>query len=59
MVKQKETKPAKRRTQVKDLSKQEKELTKDEAKKVKGGVRDLLIFNSSVKDPTKIGGGSK
>ena len=36
MTQKKENKP-KRRTQVKDLPKDEKELTKEEQKKVKGG----------------------
>lgn len=37
MAKNKEDKTAERRTQVKDLPKKEKELTKGEQKKVKGG----------------------
>lgn len=37
MVKQKETKPAKRRTQVENLSKPEKKLKAHELKAVKGG----------------------
>lgn len=38
-----EKKTPKRRTQVKDLPKEEKELSKDEQKRVKGGARGLAI----------------
>lgn len=37
MAQQKETKPEKRRTQVKELPKQKKELSAESMKKVKGG----------------------
>jgi hypothetical protein len=41
--KSKDAKPSKRRTQVKNLSKSERNLTAAETKKVKGGLRDIVI----------------
>lgn len=51
------TKSGKKRTQVKDLPKKEKKLKADEMKKVKGGVRDILIYKSTTTGGTE-GGGS-
>ena len=50
-------KSTKRRTQTKELSKQEKELSPEEQKKVKGGLlpyieQDNLYKNKSIKDGT-------
>ena len=54
MKEKKETRPE-RRTQVKDLPKEEQELTKEEQKKVKGGATmveyALLIINKKAKTP--------
>ena len=52
MAKNKEDKTGKRRTQVKDLPKQEKELSKDEQKKVKGG--DTLVPKASSKKESQL-----
>ena len=49
---QKKTDKPKRRTQVKDLPRDEKELTKDEQKKVKGG--NLVIEASQESRVNKI-----
>jgi hypothetical protein len=49
------SKSTKRRTQTKDLSKQKKDLSKEEQKKVKGGIlpymeQDNLYKNKTIKD---------
>lgn len=49
MVKQKESKPSKRRTQVTDLPKKEEKLSPDEMKKVKGG--DWLMTPAGTAKP--------
>ena len=54
MVK-KEEKRTTRRTQVKDLPQQEKELTKDEQKKVKGGRITNIRANASGVGPGGLG----
>ena len=41
----KETKEPRRRTQVKDLPKEEKELSKDEQKKIKGGPGGGIVID--------------
>jgi hypothetical protein len=46
MIEKKEDKEPKRRTQVRDLPPEEKELTKDEQKKIKGGeAGDFYTYN--------------
>jgi hypothetical protein len=55
MAKNKVDKTGKRRTQVKDLPKQEKELNKDEQKKVKGGdTGDILTRKGSSKKESSL-----
>ena len=47
MAEKKETKTNKRRTQVKDLPKDQKELSADEQKKVKGGGGLMGLLNGT------------
>ena len=51
MPKKQDSKTPKRRAQVKDLPKQEKELTKDEQKKVKGGWGNSFIDSVHLRKP--------
>jgi hypothetical protein len=51
MTQKKQTKMNKRRTQVKDLPKEQQELSKDEQKKVKGGVLALNIVDVAANRP--------
>ena len=49
MAKKTEEKTPKRRTQVKELPKEEKELSRDEQRKVKGGAAISLLVDLSSK----------